>query len=117
MTARRPGGALSVERMGKGCFVMTRKLPAWMERRGGRPALVKERVAVVRLRAALRRVVDGVFLVVVPRGRDWLMVAQFDFVGGRRRSYLVFARAPAANRDSRRPGRLFCQSWKDEAGF
>jgi hypothetical protein len=43
----------------------------------------------IRLRAALRRIVARVHVLVVPRGRERLLAAQLDFADGGRRSYLV----------------------------
>src|SRR5437764_1123626 len=34
--------------MGEGCMVLTRRLPAWIEERGGKPHLIPERAAVVK---------------------------------------------------------------------
>jgi hypothetical protein len=46
----------------------------------------------IRLRAALRRIVDSIWLLVVPRGQDRLCAIQVWFAGGKRhRDYLVLA--------------------------
>jgi DNA invertase Pin-like site-specific DNA recombinase len=47
----------------------------------------------LRLRAALRRIIESVWLVVVPRGSVRLCAVQIYFSGGRRRDYLIFHRA------------------------
>jgi hypothetical protein len=39
----------------------------------------------LRLRAALRRIIDSIWLLVVPRGRDRLCVAKVRFTGGGQR--------------------------------
>jgi hypothetical protein len=65
----------------------------------------------LRLRAALRQIVEGIWLLVVPRGRDRLAWAQLWFHGkGRRRDYLILHRPPRANASSRTPGRAFVES-------
>jgi DNA invertase Pin-like site-specific DNA recombinase len=52
----------------------------------------------LRLRAAVRRNVDAVWVLVVPRGRDRLLAAQIYFAEGRgRRDYLVYFKAGWAN--------------------
>jgi DNA invertase Pin-like site-specific DNA recombinase len=58
----------------------------------------------LRLRAALRRVVDSIWLLVVPRGRDKLLAVQIYFQGGGRREYLVWCRGPQANQNGRDEG-------------
>jgi hypothetical protein len=45
------------------------------------------------LRAALRRIVDSIWLLVVPRGQDRICAIQVWFAGGKRhRDYLMLAR-------------------------
>jgi Recombinase len=58
----------------------------------------------LRLRAALRRVVDSIWLLVVPRGRDKLLGVQIYFQGGGRREYLVWYRGLQANQNGRDEG-------------
>jgi DNA invertase Pin-like site-specific DNA recombinase len=59
----------------------------------------------LRLRAVLRRVIDSVWLLIVPRGRDRLCAAQVWFAGGtHRRDYLIFNRPPKSNGSARVPG-------------
>ncbi len=43
----------------------------------------------LRLRAGLRRIVSGMWVLVVPRGRERLAAVQIDFAKGTRRSYLI----------------------------
>ncbi len=73
----------------------------------------------LRLRSALRRIVDEIRLLVVPRGRDRLAAVQVFFKGDPvriihndeeitvqpNRSYLIFHRPPKANAKSRTAGR------------
>jgi hypothetical protein len=57
----------------------------------------------LRLRAALRRIVDSVWLLVVPRGADRVAAVQAWFAGGEEcRSYLVFYRPPRRSPSDRR---------------
>jgi hypothetical protein len=58
----------------------------------------------LRLRAALRRVVDVILLLVVPRGRDRVAACQIRFKGGSQREYLLWHRPARANGKARRPG-------------
>jgi DNA invertase Pin-like site-specific DNA recombinase len=52
----------------------------------------------LRLRTALRRIVEGVLLLIIRRGRDRLAAVQVWFAGGERhRDYLVFYRPQRAN--------------------
>jgi hypothetical protein len=52
----------------------------------------------LRLRTALRQIVEGVFLLIIRRGRSRLAAVQMWFAGGKRhRDYLVFYRPPRAN--------------------
>ena len=46
----------------------------------------------LRLRTALRQIVVGARLLIVPRKQDRLAAVQFDFSGGKRRSYLLLYR-------------------------
>ncbi len=46
----------------------------------------------LRLRAALRRIAESMWLLVVPRGKVRLCVVQIYFRGGRRREYLIYYR-------------------------
>jgi DNA invertase Pin-like site-specific DNA recombinase len=59
----------------------------------------------LRLRAALRRMVDSIQLLVVPLGRDRLAVAQILFAGGKRqRGLIVLHRPGKANGSASVPG-------------
>jgi DNA invertase Pin-like site-specific DNA recombinase len=68
------------------------------------------RDARLRLRAVLRRIVVGMLVLIVPRKLDRLAAVQFDFPGGKRRSYLLLYRPGA----SVRPGFWCVRSWTDE---
>jgi hypothetical protein len=60
----------------------------------------------LRLRAALRRIVSQIWLLVTHRGRDSLAVVQVWFQGGERsRDYLIIHRPPKANGKARQLGR------------
>jgi DNA invertase Pin-like site-specific DNA recombinase len=52
----------------------------------------------VRYRAALRRIVESIWMLVVTRGRDRLCAAQVWFAGGTERSYLILHRAAGNHR-------------------
>jgi DNA invertase Pin-like site-specific DNA recombinase len=58
----------------------------------------------LRLRAVLRRVIDVMYLVVVPRGRDRLACLQINYNGGRCRVYLVYSRPTRSNGKGTKPG-------------
>jgi DNA invertase Pin-like site-specific DNA recombinase len=59
----------------------------------------------LRLRAALRRMVDRIYVLVVPRGRDRLAAVQVWFAGGeQQRDYLILHRPPKSNGKARREG-------------
>jgi DNA invertase Pin-like site-specific DNA recombinase len=71
----------------------------------------------VRLRAALRRIVDGVWVLAVGRGRDRLAAAQLWFADGKhQRSFLILHRPARANGVSRTEGSWTVRSFKDVAG-
>jgi DNA invertase Pin-like site-specific DNA recombinase len=59
----------------------------------------------LRLRAALRRMVDSIWLLVVPRGRDRLCQAQVWFAGGAYRSYVIIHRSGKGNQNAHQSGR------------
>jgi hypothetical protein len=70
----------------------------------------------LRLRAALRRIVDGIWLLVVPRGRTRLAAVQIWFTGGKRqRSYLVLHKPAKANASRRTEGHWWARSLADIA--
>jgi DNA invertase Pin-like site-specific DNA recombinase len=58
-----------------------------------------------RLRAALRRTIKEVWLIVVPRGRTRLCEVQVFFARGGYRRYWVARRSPYGNQSGRQPGR------------
>jgi DNA invertase Pin-like site-specific DNA recombinase len=58
----------------------------------------------LRLRAALRRMLESVWLLVVPRGRDRLAAVQVRFAGGGMREYLIHHHGPRGNQSGRVPG-------------
>jgi DNA invertase Pin-like site-specific DNA recombinase len=65
----------------------------------------------IRLRAALRRVVESAWLLVVGRGHDRLAALQIFFAGGERsRSYLILSRPPKANGRGRTEGGWWARS-------
>jgi DNA invertase Pin-like site-specific DNA recombinase len=55
----------------------------------------------LRLRGALRRIVESVWLVVIPRGIERLCAAQIHFAGGKRREYLIYHRPARGNAAAR----------------
>jgi DNA invertase Pin-like site-specific DNA recombinase len=81
---------------------------AWDEARpllGALDGAPDPRDARLRLRSALRQVVESIWLLVVPRGRDRLCVVQIRFAGGAsRRDYLIIHRPPKANGSARAEG-------------
>jgi DNA invertase Pin-like site-specific DNA recombinase len=71
----------------------------------------------LRLRAALRRIVTSMQLLLVPRGRDKLAFAQLWFTGGgRHRDYLILHRPAWANAQARGAGGVWCVSIASEQG-
>jgi hypothetical protein len=71
----------------------------------------------LRLRAVLRRVVDSIWLLVVPCGRDRLAAVQVRFADGEhRRDYIVFHRAAKANQSARQEGGWWARSLAEVAG-
>jgi DNA invertase Pin-like site-specific DNA recombinase len=69
-----------------------------------------------RLRSALRRVVEKIMLLVVPRGRDRLAAIQVWFQGGERhRDHLIYHRNPRGKRWGKgtTPGRWWARSLAD----
>jgi DNA invertase Pin-like site-specific DNA recombinase len=64
-----------------------------------------------RLRTVLRRVVESIKMVVVPRGNDRLCAVQVWFTGGQRqRSYLIYYRRCASNGKQRREAQWSARS-------
>ncbi len=75
------------------------------------------RDARLRLRAALRRIVDSIWLLVVPRKKCRLCAVQIWFVGGEKhRDYLILDQPKVANAASRTPGRWWARSLASAAG-
>jgi DNA invertase Pin-like site-specific DNA recombinase len=75
----------------------------WGEAKALMDALASED-ARVRLRSALRRMVESVHLLVIPRGRDRLAAAQVTFAGaGRFRNYLILSRPASGNARAKVP--------------
>jgi DNA invertase Pin-like site-specific DNA recombinase len=65
----------------------------------------------LRLRSALRRLIDSIYLLVVPRGRDRLLAVQVWFAeGDRHRDYLVLHRPAKANASARQEGMWWVRS-------
>jgi DNA invertase Pin-like site-specific DNA recombinase len=72
----------------------------------------------LRLRSALRRIIDSVWLLVVVRGRDRLCAVQIWFTDGKRhRDYLLRHHQAVANRWARRPAETEVLSSADVAGL
>jgi hypothetical protein len=68
----------------------------------------------LRLRAALRRMVEGVWLLVVPRGLDRLCAAQVWFSGcEKHRDYVIHCRPAWANQTARHEGSWSARSFAD----
>lgn len=67
----------------------------------------------MRLRAAVRRAVESIWLLVVPRGRDRMAAVQIYFQEtGRCRNYTILHRPPMSNKSKlRRPGRWWAETW------
>lgn len=64
-----------------------------------------------RLRGAIRKIIQSVHCVFVPRGRFRLAAVQVQFVGGNYRDYLIVHKASHANGKRRRPEMTVCNSW------
>jgi DNA invertase Pin-like site-specific DNA recombinase len=70
----------------------------------------------LRLRSVLRRVIEDIRLLVVPRGHDRLAAVQVWFVGDGCRSYLLYHRPTRANgKGGRQEGRWWARSFADVA--
>jgi hypothetical protein len=69
----------------------------------------------LRLRAALRRTIDAVWLLVVPRAQDRLCAAQVRFVGDKaeHRDYLILSRPTKDNGKARQEGGYWARSLAD----
>jgi DNA invertase Pin-like site-specific DNA recombinase len=70
----------------------------------------------IRLRSALRKMIESIWILVVPRGSDRLCAAQIWFAGGKaHRDYLVLHRAARANASKRVEGGWWARSLADTA--
>jgi DNA invertase Pin-like site-specific DNA recombinase len=69
----------------------------------------------VRLRAALRRVVEGVWCLFVGRGAVRVAAVQWWFTGGARRDYLILRRAATGGAVGGRPAQWWCRSLAEAA--
>jgi hypothetical protein len=70
----------------------------------------------LRLRAALRRIIDSIWLLIVPRGRDRLCAVQVWFSDGkRRREYLILHRPAKANASARTESQWWARSLAEVA--
>jgi DNA invertase Pin-like site-specific DNA recombinase len=70
----------------------------------------------IRLRGALRRIVESAWMLVVPRGSIRLAAVQLWFAGGgRSRSYLILHRPARANAAARTEGGWECRSLASDA--
>jgi DNA invertase Pin-like site-specific DNA recombinase len=65
----------------------------------------------LRLRTVLRRVVTGMTLLVVPKGRERFAAVQVDFHGGAKRHYWLYYRPALSGFGGVRPGRWAVRSW------
>jgi DNA invertase Pin-like site-specific DNA recombinase len=72
------------------------------------------RDARLRLRGALRQIIDRVFMLVVPRGHDRFCAVQVYFTDDGTRSYLIFLRTARANGRRRHEARWRAWSLKDK---
>lgn len=83
----------------------------WGEAKAALDAAPDKEEARLRLRAALRRIVDTIHVLIVPRDRDHIAAVQVDFRAGARRSYLIWHRPPVG-RGGSTPGWWRVCSWK-----
>ena len=68
----------------------------------------------LRLRSALRRIIDSIFMLIVPRRADRLAAVQIWFTGGKRhRDYLILHRPPRSNGKKRVEGQWWVRSLAD----
>jgi DNA invertase Pin-like site-specific DNA recombinase len=68
----------------------------------------------LRLRGVLKRMIDGIWLVIVPRGRDRLAAAQIWFKErNRHREYVILHRPPKSNGKSTSEGWRWVESFPD----
>jgi DNA invertase Pin-like site-specific DNA recombinase len=71
-----------------------------------------------RLKAALRRIVKQITLLIVPRGRSRIAAVRIDFEGGKHRDYLITHTPPHYGYHGVAPARFEggSEAWSDEAG-
>jgi hypothetical protein len=72
--------------------------------------------ALLRLRAVLRRVVEVMMVLVVPRGMTRLCACQVYFSGGGVRDYLIVSKPPKANQHGTTPGSWSVRSFASAVG-
>lgn len=71
----------------------------------------------IRLRGVLRRVVESIWMFVVPRGLDrWCVAQVFFHESGKYQTYLILYRAARANGKARVDAKWYCRSFADVAG-
>jgi DNA invertase Pin-like site-specific DNA recombinase len=70
------------------------------------------RDARLRLRGALREIIDSIFMLVVPRGQDRFCAVQVFFADDGTRNYLIFHRAARGNARCRHEARWWARSFK-----
>jgi DNA invertase Pin-like site-specific DNA recombinase len=84
---------------------------AWGECQSLATMIEKDSGLRVRLRSALRRIIESVWVLIVPRGRDRLCAVQVWFAEGtKRRDYLILYRPPHANGIARQEGQWWARS-------
>ncbi len=67
----------------------------------------------LRLRSVMRRIIDSIWLLAVPRGIVRLAAVQVWFAGSEKhRDYLILHRPPKANASARTPGKVQCGALK-----
>jgi hypothetical protein len=80
---------------------------------GALDAAPDQKDARLRLRSALRHIIDAIWLLVVPRGRDRLCAVQVFFGDDGCRSYLLYHKPTRANGRSRAEGGTWARSFKE----
>src|SRR5262249_48094891 len=70
--------------------------------------------AMMRLRSSLRRIIDSIWLLIVPRGRSRLVAVEIWFAEGtKHRDYLILYVPPLANQSARRDGNVWARTLAD----
>jgi hypothetical protein len=65
----------------------------------------------MRLRSSIRRIVTGIWLLVIPRGTTRLCAVQVWFTGEKKhRDYLILHQPPKANQSARQERQWWCRS-------